>query len=268
MRCGALAATSVERRAGRRFVQRCASRSARFAIASDATFVHPFDDADVIAGQATVALGTAGATSRAACMRYSCLWAAAACWRASRPDQSTTTGCTRDRRAGERCGRDGARARCKGERIALDDVGLFADGTAVKQVGALTFSLCQQYVDDMLTRGYRRDLRSYPRHLPGHAQRAGTRRRVGPGRPEAIRRHAWPMRWRTRCHRFRRQHEFRSPALRRRACGSRRAARGGVRRDDSRAARQLSSLLRTRWASMRSPSSTTVSAMHAQHISL
>lgn len=38
----------------------------------------------------------------------------------------------------------------KGERIILDQVGLFADGAAVKQVGVHTFKLCQQYVDEMI----------------------------------------------------------------------------------------------------------------------
>jgi threonine dehydratase len=38
----------------------------------------------------------------------------------------------------------------KGERVILDQVGLFADGAAVKQVGEHTFKLCQQYVDEMI----------------------------------------------------------------------------------------------------------------------
>ena len=38
----------------------------------------------------------------------------------------------------------------KGRRVMLDQVGLFADGAAVKQVGEHTFALCQQYVDEMI----------------------------------------------------------------------------------------------------------------------
>ena len=38
----------------------------------------------------------------------------------------------------------------KGERVMLEQVGLFADGAAVKQVGEHTFALVQQYVDEML----------------------------------------------------------------------------------------------------------------------
>src|SRR5699024_3123204 len=39
----------------------------------------------------------------------------------------------------------------KKERITLDQVGTFADGTAVKKVGELTFDLARQYVDDIVT---------------------------------------------------------------------------------------------------------------------
>lgn len=37
-----------------------------------------------------------------------------------------------------------------GERIKLPNVGLFADGVAVREVGVETFRLCQQYVDEMI----------------------------------------------------------------------------------------------------------------------
>jgi threonine dehydratase len=37
-----------------------------------------------------------------------------------------------------------------GHRVRLDRVGLFADGVAVSQVGALTFDLCKQYVDEIV----------------------------------------------------------------------------------------------------------------------
>ncbi|WP_352426414.1 threonine ammonia-lyase, biosynthetic [Aminomonas paucivorans] len=38
----------------------------------------------------------------------------------------------------------------KGERVALKDVGLFADGVAVKQVGEETFRLCREYLDEIV----------------------------------------------------------------------------------------------------------------------
>ena len=37
------------------------------------------------------------------------------------------------------------------ERVQLDEVGLFADGVAISRVGALPFALAQQYVDKMVT---------------------------------------------------------------------------------------------------------------------
>src|SRR5690606_31636996 len=37
-----------------------------------------------------------------------------------------------------------------GRRVQLNDVGLFSDGTAVKQVGAETFKLTRKYVDDFV----------------------------------------------------------------------------------------------------------------------
>ena len=38
-----------------------------------------------------------------------------------------------------------------GQRVKLDSVGIFADGVAVKEVGSNTFDLCQKYVDEMIT---------------------------------------------------------------------------------------------------------------------
>jgi threonine dehydratase len=43
-----------------------------------------------------------------------------------------------------------ARSLKKGKRVKLDQVGLFADGVAVKEVGKETFRLCRQFVDDMV----------------------------------------------------------------------------------------------------------------------
>ena len=38
----------------------------------------------------------------------------------------------------------------KGERVTLDRVGLFADGTAVKQVGEETFKVAKKYIDEVV----------------------------------------------------------------------------------------------------------------------
>lgn len=114
------------------------------------TFIHPFDDPDVIAGQGTVAMelvrqapspldyvficcgGGGLLAGMAAYLRY--VWpntriigvepADAACVRA---------------------------ALDKGRRVTLREVGLFADGCAVAQVGKEPFRLIKEYVDDVIT---------------------------------------------------------------------------------------------------------------------
>lgn len=116
---------------------------------SNATFVHPFDDADVIAGQGTIALelleqladmqavvvpvGGGGLISGIAytikqlnpnCKVYGVQAAGAAGMAASMKSEQLTR---------------------------LTDVLTFADGIAVKNPGEHTFSLCKTYVDDIVT---------------------------------------------------------------------------------------------------------------------
>jgi len=43
-----------------------------------------------------------------------------------------------------------ARSLESGERVVLDDVGLFSDGTAVRQVGVETFRICRELVDEIV----------------------------------------------------------------------------------------------------------------------
>ncbi len=38
-----------------------------------------------------------------------------------------------------------------GERVVLPQVGLFADGVAVTQIGKHTFAICRDYVDEVIT---------------------------------------------------------------------------------------------------------------------
>ena len=116
---------------------------------SGATFVHPYDDPDVIAGQGTVgmeilqqcqgpieaifvAVGGGGLIS-----------GISAYVKRVRPEiriigvePVDSDAMTRSLRAGRR--------------VTLPHVGLFADGVAVKQVGKETFRLARQYVDDMV----------------------------------------------------------------------------------------------------------------------
>jgi threonine dehydratase len=111
------------------------------------TFVHPFDDPDVIAGQGTVgmeilrqhqgpldavfvAIGGGGLIS-----------GVAAYLKAVRPEVRVIGVQTVDSDAMLRSVR-------AGKRVQLADVGLFADGTAVKLVGEETFRIARTLVDD------------------------------------------------------------------------------------------------------------------------
>ena len=113
------------------------------------SFVHPFDDPDVIAGQGTiamellrqhpgpidaifVAIGGGGLIS-----------GVAAYIKAVRPEIKIIGVQTRDSDAMVRSVR-------AGKRVALSDVGLFSDGTAVKLVGEETFRITRELVDDYL----------------------------------------------------------------------------------------------------------------------
>jgi threonine dehydratase len=118
------------------------------------TFVHPFDDPDVIAGQGTigmeilrqhqalhsdrpihaifVAIGGGGLIS-----------GVAAYVKAVRPEIRIIGVQSNDSDAM-------ARSIAAGRRVRLDRVGLFSDGTAVKEVGVETFRLVRKFVDDIV----------------------------------------------------------------------------------------------------------------------
>ena len=113
------------------------------------TFVHPFDDPDVIAGQGTVAMeilrqhqapidaifvavGGGGLIS-----------GIAAYVKAVRPEIRIVGVQMNDSDAMLQSVR-------AGRRVELADVGLFSDGTAVKRVGAETFRLARELVDEWI----------------------------------------------------------------------------------------------------------------------
>jgi threonine dehydratase len=111
------------------------------------SFVHPFDDPDVIAGQGTIAMEIL----RQHPGRIDAIFVAVgggglisgigAYIKAVRPEI---------RIIGVQMNDSDAMLRSikAGRRVQLDDVGLFSDGTAVKRVGAETFRLARQVVDD------------------------------------------------------------------------------------------------------------------------
>ena len=113
------------------------------------TFVHPYDDPDVIAGQGTIAMEILNAHPEPIHAIFCCvgggglLAGIAAYIKAVRPEIKVIGVEAKDAEAM-------TESLKKGQRVALDQVGLFADGAAVKQVGEHTFTLCQQYVDEMI----------------------------------------------------------------------------------------------------------------------
>lgn len=115
----------------------------------DLTLIHPFDDPDVIAGQGTigmeilrqyqqpihaifVAIGGGGLIS-----------GIAAYIKRLRPDIRIIGVEPVDAAAMHQ-------SLQRGKRVRLSHVGLFADGVAVREVGAETFRLCQEYVDEII----------------------------------------------------------------------------------------------------------------------
>lgn len=114
------------------------------------TFVHPYDDAEVIAGQGTVAMeilrqhtgpieaifvpvgGGGLAAGIAAYVKY------------VRPEIKVIAVEPEDAACL-------AAARKAKKRVKLDSVGLFADGVAVAQIGAETWKVLKDHVDDVIT---------------------------------------------------------------------------------------------------------------------
>lgn len=111
--------------------------------------IHPFDDPDVIAGQ-----GTIGKEILEQCSDLDAVFIAvgggglaagvASYIRAKRPD-ATLIGVEPVDSASMRAAFDA------GTPVELDEVGIFAESVATKKVGAETFRLCYQLLDDVIT---------------------------------------------------------------------------------------------------------------------
>jgi threonine dehydratase len=117
--------------------------------AQNLTFVHPFDDPDVIAGQGTVAMeilrqhqGPLDAVF-VAIGGGGLISGVAAYIKAVRPEIKVIGVQTVDSDAMLQSVK-------RGRRVTLTDVGLFSDGTAVKLVGEETFRVTRALVDDFV----------------------------------------------------------------------------------------------------------------------
>ena len=113
------------------------------------TFVHPYDDPDVIAGQGTIAMEILQAHPEPIEAIFCCvgggglLAGIAAYVKTVRPEIKIIGVEAKDSEAM-------TESLKQNQRVILDQVGLFADGAAVKQVGEHTFKLAQQFVDEMI----------------------------------------------------------------------------------------------------------------------
>ena len=117
------------------------------------TFIHPFDDPDVIAGQGTVAMEMLQQLQKLGSPRLDAVFVAigggglisgvANYIKAVRPDIKVIGVQTKDSDAMRQ-------SVLAGQRVELADVGLFSDGTAVKLVGQETFRITQNLVDDFV----------------------------------------------------------------------------------------------------------------------
>lgn len=114
------------------------------------TYVHPYDDPEVIAGQGTIAMEILRQLSGPVDAIFVPVGGGglaagiAAYVKALRPEikviavESTESACL-------------AAAMAEQERVILPQVGIFADGVAVAQIGANTWEICQRYIDEVIT---------------------------------------------------------------------------------------------------------------------
>ncbi len=117
---------------------------------SGLTYIPPFDDPDVIAGQGTIAMEILRQRHQPIDAIFVAIGGGgmaagiAAYIKNVRPEIKVIGVETDDA-----CGMKQSIA--AGKRIELKEVGLFADGTAVKLVGKETFAICRDLLDDIIT---------------------------------------------------------------------------------------------------------------------
>lgn len=125
-------------------------RACKIAEVEKSTFVHPYDDIDVMAGQGTIAVEIIDQLEQPPDVIFipvggGGLVSGISAYIKSVSPKTRIIAVEAD---------DSAclyAAMQKGERVELDQVGIFADGVAVKKIGELPFEVCKQCVDEVIT---------------------------------------------------------------------------------------------------------------------
>ncbi|UTW49998.1 threonine ammonia-lyase, biosynthetic [Bacterioplanoides sp. SCSIO 12839] len=114
------------------------------------TYIHPYDDPETIAGQGTIGMEILRQMRNPVDVVFvpvgggGLAAGVAAYIKALRPEvkviavESTESACL-------------AAAMAEGERVILDQVGIFADGVAVAQIGENTWEVCKDHIDECIT---------------------------------------------------------------------------------------------------------------------
>lgn len=123
--------------------------SIEYAKAENKTLIHPFDDIDIIAGQGTVAKELLQQLPNADIVFIPVggggLLAGMAVYLKQLSPKTKIIGVEAEDSACLKA------ALSAGKPVDLDQVGLFADGVAVKRIGEVTFGLIERYCDDVIT---------------------------------------------------------------------------------------------------------------------
>lgn len=117
--------------------------------ASGATFIPPYDDVDVIAGQGTIAVEILEQAKVLPDVVFipvggGGLIAGMAAWLKHHQPSIKIIGVEPNDAPSMHA------ALAKGERVNLDHVGIFADGVAVRQVGEIPFALAREWIDEVI----------------------------------------------------------------------------------------------------------------------
>jgi len=127
----------------------CYEAAKSYAAETGKTFIHPFDDTDVIAGQATMALEILEQSTSP--IDYiivpigggGLISGVISVFKEKSPDTKII--------GVEPKGAPSMHASLEqGKRITLDEIDVFVDGAAVKTIGEIGFDYCSQYMDDIL----------------------------------------------------------------------------------------------------------------------